>query len=65
MRLVDKVLRIDGFTVITGVVADVVPPNPVHVSVYVTMPVLVGATVSCPLVEPFAMLPAIIVIPVK
>ena len=43
----DKVLKIEAFTV-TEVVADAEPPVPMQVSVYVTLPGAVGATVAEP-----------------
>jgi hypothetical protein len=47
----DKVLRRDGPTVTLAVVAEAVPPGPVHVNVYVTVPAAVGAIVAEPLVD--------------
>ena len=47
----DNVLSRDGPTVTLEVVAEAVPPGPVHVSVYVTVPVAVGAIVAEPLVD--------------
>src|SRR5579864_3554467 len=47
---VDRVLMIDGFTVIMGLVAEALPPAPMHVSVKLTVPLPVGATVAFPLV---------------
>jgi hypothetical protein len=64
--LVDKALRIDASTVIVGVVAvTVVPPAvPMHVKLYVPLPVLVGTMVVLPLVPlplcPAAMAPPIV-----
>jgi hypothetical protein len=46
---VDKVLKMDGPTVTAAEVAMAVPPMPVQVSVYVAVPVAVGATTTEPL----------------
>ena len=47
---VDKVLMIEGFTVTMGLVTAALPPAPMHVSVKLTVPLPVGATVAFPLV---------------
>jgi hypothetical protein len=49
--VVDKVLKIDGFTVTVGVVAETEPPAPMHVSVYVKLPGPVGTTVAVPFTD--------------
>ena len=49
----DKVLKIDGFTVTMGVVAVAIPPGPVQLNVYVTLPVPIGVTTTDPLVGSF------------
>src|SRR5690349_10900831 len=45
----DSMLRMEGSTVIAALVADPLPPAPMQVRVYMTVPVPTGATVADPL----------------
>jgi hypothetical protein len=47
--LLASALRVEGFTVIVGLVAVIIPPTPLQVSVYVTLPGALGTTLVCPL----------------
>src|SRR5262249_13822857 len=66
MVLVDRALRLDAFTVIVGVVAVTVAPPavPMHVKLYVPVPVLVGTMVVLPVV-PLPLCPAAMAPPIE